>query len=884
MAQNFDPYTGQPLNQDGQTQWQQTDAQYMQPDQQYAQQNQQASSNYDPYTGQPMNQDDQTQWQQTDAQYMQQDQQYAQPDQQAGSNYDPYTGQPLNQDDQTQWQQYDAQYIQPDQQYAQQDQQAGSYYDPYTGQPLNQDGQTQWQQTDAQYMQPDQQYAQPDQQYAVNSQSMGQQTYDAQNVNAETPKKKPKKALIIAASIIGALGIGAGGVAIGMSGSGSSDTDKYVATGENDNKNNEIQISTPNGDLGITEVNGPEDKWTLMVYLLGSNLESEGALFTRDFEDFEKLNLTDDVNIIVQTGGTKEWHYDGIDAGKMQRFEVTPGGNSSLTEIYSAPAAPMATQGALTDFIKFCAKEYPAERYGIIMCDHGGGTMYGFGVDELFPEESLDIVEFHDAFADACGETGIHFDFIGFDACLMGTMEYAYAFKDYADYYLASEETEFSLTEEGMRIVGVEKGCATWSYTKWVDELCKNPDMVMDDQNNHTGLGRMICDNYFDSYEFYSNPDQADLMHDSYECRTTLSLIDLSKVDALYEAMCEMYSEMSKYLISGDEAWIKMVKARNECFEFGDGKYDQIDLLQYMSLTELPSGNMYDWEKAVNDCIVYKRNDSKHANGLAIYFPGNQIEQYPTVRNNLEKIGYTGAYFGFFDSFVARLEGYATGKGRNDDSLADEGDNSNNENAIIEPTFAMSDEKDGYEGRQLTGEQFSQTDKLYTQLLVESDGKIYYFGMINNAACDEEGFIYALSDGNWITIDGNVVYAEYLSETTDDNDVTYGLYEVPARYDGMDGSLVLTYNISSGEWDCMGWYYEDNLYTADEGDELFFDYICFDSSLTEKTVEENAFSVVAGANGSFNIGYSDITGVIDDSICRVVLQDIYGNFYFSEWF
>ncbi|MCR5235609.1 MAG: hypothetical protein K6E34_00220 [Lachnospiraceae bacterium] len=35
-----------------------------------------------------------------------------------------------------------------------------------------------------------------------------------------------------------------------------------------------------------------------------------------------------------------------------------------------------------------------------------------------------------------------HFDFIGFDACLMATVETAYMLSPYADYMIASEEFE----------------------------------------------------------------------------------------------------------------------------------------------------------------------------------------------------------------------------------------------------------------------------------------------------------------------------------------------------------------------------------------------------------------------------------------------------------
>ena len=91
----------------------------------------------------------------------------------------------------------------------------------------------------------------------------------------------------------------------------------------------------------------------------------------------------------------------------------------------------------------------------------------------------------------------MHFDFVGFDACLMCTVETAKMLSPYADYMIASEETEPS---------------SGWFYTEWLNALAENPAMASED------LGRLIVDDFVPEEEERSD-------YETY----TLSLIDLSQ-------------------------------------------------------------------------------------------------------------------------------------------------------------------------------------------------------------------------------------------------------------------------------------------------------------------------------------------------------------------
>ncbi len=77
---------------------------------------------------------------------------------------------------------------------------------------------------------------------------------------------------------------------------------------------------------------------------------------------------------------------------------------------------------------------------------------HGFGYDEMYPDDMLSLSQIGNALSDS----GIKFDIVGFDACLMGTIETAYMLEPYADYLVASEEYEperVGITVNGLKFV-----------------------------------------------------------------------------------------------------------------------------------------------------------------------------------------------------------------------------------------------------------------------------------------------------------------------------------------------------------------------------------------------------------------------------------------------
>lgn len=100
----------------------------------------------------------------------------------------------------------------------------------------------------------------------------------------------------------------------------------------------------------------------------------------------------------------------------------------------------------------------PAESYGLVLWSHADGWLpptsgaaglpprrvgarpFSFGIDdEGHPYGSDDGAQMDiDAMADALTRTGVHFDYVFFDACLMQNIEVAYALRGVADYVVAA--------------------------------------------------------------------------------------------------------------------------------------------------------------------------------------------------------------------------------------------------------------------------------------------------------------------------------------------------------------------------------------------------------------------------------------------------------------
>ena len=349
------------------------------------------------------------------------------------------------------------------------------------------------------------------------------------------------------------------------------------------------------------------DVVTIMVYMCGTDLESKSGMASNDLAEMARASLSDKVNILIYTGGCKGWKTSGISSKVNQIYLITKGGMKRLVD--DDGNKTMTDPSTLTSFIKYCASNYPANRNELILWDHGGGSISGFGYDEkVYSSTAMDLAGIDKALTDA----GVKFDFIGFDACLMATAENAIMLDDHADYLIASEETEPGIG---------------WYYTQWLNKLSQNTGM------STLEIGKNIIDDYTSAC--------------ASQCRgqkTTLSIIDLAEFADTVPDKLTAFAKSINGIIS-DNGFKTVSDARHSCKEFGrQSRIDQVDLIQLAkNINNSESKALAD---AVRSSVKYNRtsSDMTYAGGVAIYFPGGERRLVDPARTVFSKIGMNDEY------------------------------------------------------------------------------------------------------------------------------------------------------------------------------------------------------------------------------------------------
>lgn len=364
---------------------------------------------------------------------------------------------------------------------------------------------------------------------------------------------------------------------------------------------------------------GSADTATVMVYMCGTDLESRSGMATADLQEMLYAEISDKVNIIVETGGTARWQNNVISSTTNQRYRLTGQGLEPLEQ--NLGKRPMVDPATLADFIRYSKAEYPADRYLLILWDHGGGSVSGYGYDQLFSRDSMAL----DEVATALRNGGCTFDVVGFDACLMATLETAIVLEPYADYMIASEE--------------VEPGIG-WYYTGWVTALSQNTSIAT------TDLGKRLIDDYVRDVQAKTPRSQA-----------TLSLIDLAELKGTVPSAFTAFARSTSSLIDTEQYQV-VSDARDGAKEFSpSSQINQIDLIHFAD--DLGTSEAKALADALRSCIKYNRTSSNiaNANGVSIFFPSGRLSQLDSMLATYDQIGIADEYSDCVRSYASVAAG-----------------------------------------------------------------------------------------------------------------------------------------------------------------------------------------------------------------------------------
>ena len=214
------------------------------------------------------------------------------------------------------------------------------------------------------------------------------------------------------------------------------------------------------------------------------------------------------------------------------------------------------------------------------------------------------------------------FDIIGFDACLMATAENALMLSKYADYMLASEETEPGIG---------------WYYTNWLSQLSANTSISTPE------LSKIIIDDFVSTC--------------ASQCRgqgTTLSVVDLAELGQTLPQPFKAFSENTQGLIKEDN-YKTVSNARNSTREFAtSSRIDQIDLVHFAMNLGTKEGK--DLAEAVGSAVKYNRTSTTMTNayGLSVYFPYRKTGSgmVASATDTYEQIGLDESYSACIKEFA----------------------------------------------------------------------------------------------------------------------------------------------------------------------------------------------------------------------------------------
>ena len=349
---------------------------------------------------------------------------------------------------------------------------------------------------------------------------------------------------------------------------------------------------------------------------------------TSDLQEMIAADLGSKVNLLVYTGGCKSWRNNIISSKVNQIYQVMSGGVKCLVK--DAGTGAMTNPDNLASYIQFCAKNFPADRYELILWDHGGGSVSGYGYDEKYVSSGSMTLS---GIQKALNKGGVKFDFIGFDACLMATAETALMLDEYADYMIASEETEPGIG---------------WYYTDWLTKLGRNTSMPTLD------IGQQIVDSFVTAC--------------SRKCqgqKTTLAVIDLAELGNTVPDKLNSFSKAVSAAIS-DKNYQQISQARNQAREFAaNTKIDQVDLVHLAENTGLKEGK--ELAKVIRGAVKYNRTSLNMSNayGLSIYFPYRSSAKYvDSMSRTYNEIGMDSDYTTCIRQFASlQVSGQAAGGG-----------------------------------------------------------------------------------------------------------------------------------------------------------------------------------------------------------------------------
>ena len=380
-------------------------------------------------------------------------------------------------------------------------------------------------------------------------------------------------------------------------------------------------------------------KWTVLIY--GHADHSLTSAMRDDLLEMEQAGTSDQFNIVVQVDinskhrSTRLWpiknkinprDYRGVNRlrigtdtdGKRSYF------NSKILE--SLPEDNnMDDPAVLQAFIEWGMAQYPAERYGLVLWNHGN-QFIGYGGDsqegKFKHPEGMTTTEVNQAIRQALAASGqSKLEFIGFDTCLMGGAEVLGDFSTLCDVFFACPELDYG---DG------------WDYTATLSYLKANPDVEIKE--------------FAKAEVGFWNAHHGEAMDVTHKVHAAY---DMEKYDAFALSFKSFSEQLKLYAISGGEI---VPKLRAEATHYSISNRSQAkspthfidlgDFAKKLSSTPVNSdlkNASLNLVQSINEMVLAKSTGSMrtHVSALSITYPYNTENWVEHYEKKYDAISFT---------------------------------------------------------------------------------------------------------------------------------------------------------------------------------------------------------------------------------------------------
>jgi hypothetical protein len=398
-------------------------------------------------------------------------------------------------------------------------------------------------------------------------------------------------------------------------------------------------------------------KWTILIYFFGEVNEGRKT----DLTKMVRVGSNQYINIVAEF----EWEKNFGN----RRFFIEENGDYSVPELQETNTGSPGRGDSrlLSKFLKWGANSYPAEHYMVILKGNRSGwkeddiyklalrmspeknnlssfeiekinrddksgiksALFNSTIEEIvkLPErlrwiaygnddgskDFLDSIELKKGLIEAAKLLlSKQFDILGFDGCLMNTLEITFQLKDTAKIIVGSEETEPN---------------AGWPYDKLLAAISANPDMAPSD------FGKIIVDSYIESHDKGADSEAV-----------TLTAMNTKKMTDVLSAFNKMALALTKNVTNHD-TFNKLLKITYDVQKFYNPRYMDLSDFARLLNERIDVKEIKESSKGIID--VLKSGDANfiiasenltysmsNAHGVSIYMPVR--ETYLKYYNNLD--------------------------------------------------------------------------------------------------------------------------------------------------------------------------------------------------------------------------------------------------------